>query len=48
MAFRMDVYLHSVLFALGSVGGAVEDMVPLSASGIDFVEADRTDFGVAL
>ena len=48
MAGRMDIYLHSVLFALGSVGGAVEDMMPLSATGVDLVEADRADFGVSL
>ena len=48
VAFRMDIYLHSVLFAFGSVGGAVEDVMPLSASGIDLVEADRADFGVSL
>lgn len=48
MTGRMDIYLHSVLFRLLSVGGAVKHMMPLPASVVYPVETDRADFGVSL
>jgi hypothetical protein len=47
-AFGYVVGFLGVFFALGSVGGAVKDVMPLSAPGIYLVETDRADFGVSL